>query len=76
MKYKHKVVVGDFNRKEINWNTMMETSQEDCNFIEAVRDSFLIQHILTPTRGQSTNEPSLLDLVFTSGEENIESILK
>ena len=42
--------------------------------IETTRDSFLTQHILTPTRGRTTNDPSLLDLFFTSNEENIESI--
>ena len=44
------------------------------NFIEATRDSFLIQHVSTPTKGRSTNEPTLLDLVFTSDEESLENI--
>ena len=43
-------------------------------FIEATRDSYLIQHILTPTRGRGTNEPSLIDLIFTSNEESTEKI--
>ena len=37
-------------------------------------DSYLTQHILTPTRGRGTNEPSLIDLVFSSNAESIESI--
>ena len=37
-------------------------------------DSFLTQHISTPTRGRGSNNPSLIDLVFTSNEDSIESI--
>ena len=42
--------------------------------IEAVRDGFLTQHILSPTRGRGTNEPSLIDLVFSTDEQEIENI--
>ena len=68
------MIAGDFNRKDINWDTVSSSSEDDCKFIEALRDSFLTQHILTPTRGRGTNDPSLLDILFTSNEENIESI--
>ena len=50
------------------------TSQDDNNFIEAVMDNYLTQHKVTPTRGRGTNEPSLIDLVFSSNAESIESI--
>ena len=66
MKYAHQVIVGDFNKKDINWNTIMSPCQYDGNFIEAVRDSFLTQHIRTPTRGRGTNDPSLLDLITSA----------
>ena len=49
----------------------MSVSDDDCAFLEATRDSFLTQHISTLTRGRGTNEPSLIDLVFTSNEESI-----
>ena len=74
MNYEHQVIVGDFNRKDINWNTVSSSSEDNCKFIEATRDSFLTQDILSPTRGRGTNDPSLLDLFFTSNEENIESV--
>ena len=70
----HQVVVGDFNRKYINWDTMSSTSQDDRKFIEAVRDSFLTQQIRKATRGRGTNEPSLIDLLFTSHDQNIDNI--
>ena len=74
LKHEHQVILGDFNRKSIDWVTAMSASDDDCEFIEATRDSFLTQHVSTPTRGRGTNDPSLIDLVFTSNEENIESI--
>ena len=66
------MVIGDFNRKGINWDSFYLTSLNDYAFIEAIRDSYLTQHIKTPTRGRGTNEPSTLDLLFTSKEEAIE----
>lgn len=61
LKYEHQIIVGDFNRKDINWETVSATSEEDMKFIEAVQDSFLIQHVKKPTRGRGTNKPSLID---------------
>ena len=68
------MILGDFNRKSIDWVTAMSVSDDDNEFIEATRNSFLTQQLSTPTRGRGTNEPSLIDLVFTSNEESIESI--
>ena len=69
LKYDHQL-----NRKDIDWNMVTATSHDDNNFIEAVMDSYLTQHVLTPTRGRGTNEPSLIDLVFSRNAECIESI--
>ena len=69
----HQRVIGDFNRKNINWITATSTS-DDCRFVEATRDSFLTQHILTPTRARGSDEPSILDLLFTSRNEIVESV--
>ena len=65
----HQIVIGDFNRKNI---TATSTSDDDCRFVEATR--FLTQHILTPTRGRGSDEPSILDLLFTSRNESVESV--
>ena len=70
----HQIVIGDFNRKNIDWITATSTSDDDCRFVEATRDSFLTQHILTPTRGRGPDEPSILDLLFTSRNESVESV--
>ena len=72
--YHHKIVVGDFNRKNIDWDKISSTSKDDQDFIEAVRDSFLTQHVKEPTRGRSGNEPSLLDLIFSRSDQDMKSI--
>ena len=49
LKYAHQLIVGDFNRKDIKWDTVTSPSDDDCKFIESICDSYLTQHILTPT---------------------------
>ena len=61
LKYEHQVIVGDFNRKDIDWNSVSATSYDDAKFIEVCQDSYLTQHVLQDTRGRGTNQPFLLD---------------
>ena len=67
--YDHICFVGDFNFKDINWNTWttphLEESKEE-QFLEAIRDSYLHQHITKPTRRRGTDTPSTIDLIFTN----------
>ena len=70
----HQIVIGDFNRKNNDSITATSTSDDDCRFVEATRDSYSTQHILTPTRGRGSDEPSILDLLFTSRNESVESV--
>ena len=72
--YKHLLVLGDFNRKDIKWDTVSSTSKNDNEFIDAIRDTYLTQDMSSATRGGGTDESSLVDLVFTSNEQNVESI--
>ena len=77
-KYSHVLLVGDFNYKNIDWETCYSkgSSADDDKFLQATQNAYLFQHVQTPTRarGQS-NSPSLIDLVFTN-EENMISNLK
>ncbi|ELU12276.1 hypothetical protein CAPTEDRAFT_199818 [Capitella teleta] len=59
------LIAGDFNYPSIGWKTMTGRTEADIEFIEALIDGFLIQHVDRPTRGSSSNKPSLLDLVLT-----------
>ena len=76
-KYSHRCIVGDFNFRNINWSnwstTMSEQSAES-KFIEAVRDCYFFQHMSKPTRHRGTDNPSLIDLLFTDEEMNVSDI--
>ena len=39
---------------------------KEAQFIETIRDCYLYQHLLEPTRSWSTDNPSLIDLVLTN----------
>ena len=63
-----KFIVGDFNYPDIDWEVARATGEAESNewrFLEAVKDSFMEQHVKTPTRSARNNRPSLLDLMLT-----------
>ncbi|MCG8032216.1 MAG: hypothetical protein JAZ03_08575 [Candidatus Thiodiazotropha taylori] len=73
----HKLIMGDFNFREINWETITANVGEQhmsSRFIETIRDTFLFQHIKRPTRFREGNEPSTLDLVFSNEEDMIDNV--
>ena len=76
--HSHKLLAGDFNYKEINWEswtTKCGESSEPGGFVEAIRDAFLFQHVLEPTRKRGSDEPSILDLILTNEELQISSLV-
>ena len=65
------VVMGDFNYWDIDWEHWLSETSEDHRshrFIEAVRESFLYQHVYFNIRFRDNQRPSMLDLVFSSDE--------
>ena len=48
---KGNVSMGDFNYGHIQWKSLASTGGEDKQFLFLIQDSFLIQHVLEPTRG-------------------------
>ena len=69
--------MGDFNYKHINWETWSTSKSNDSveeKFLEALKDSFLFQHVTQPTRHRGSDEPSILDLVLTNEEMQISNI--
>ena len=66
--------MGYFNRKKIKWDSLTSTTGYDNAFIESVRDSYLTQHIKSPTIGRGNDEPSTLDLLFTSQDDTVEKL--
>jgi endonuclease/exonuclease/phosphatase family metal-dependent hydrolase len=74
----HLLIMGDFNWPNIDWETWRSNSEspDDPNnlFIETVRDSYLYQHINKPTRGRNSQQPHVLDLLFTNEEGMVSDI--
>ena len=75
-RYSHVCLTGDFNF-HINWHqwsTPFSSRSKEELFLETLRNSFLYQHVLEPTRRRGTNEPSTLDLVLTSEENQVSDL--
>ena len=72
-KASHKVIIGDFIWRRIQWNDGCGFLPDTCSidnqeqrFLSCVDDIFLIQHVSFPTRLRGCDQQSLLDLVFTN----------
>ena len=73
----HLLICGDFNYPTINWATMTAYGENnDPNrFLEKIQGSYWTQHIKDPTRARWTDNPSLLDLVFTNEPNMIDDLV-
>lgn len=58
--------VGDFNFPTINWELGTSSSRAEIDFIELLRENFLSQHVMQPTRARSDDVPHILDLIITN----------
>ena len=70
------VLTGDFN-SNIDWKNLEEKSMENSwnhKILEIMYDFVLTQHIEQYTRVRGTDNPSLLDLLFTRNENEVENI--
>ena len=70
------LLLGDFNLKEINWlenDPGGDIESLPCKFYECIKDCFLYQHVLVPTRFRG-EQKSTLDLIFTKEEEDVKNI--
>ena len=77
-KYDYILLAGDGNFRNINWRLMTCTSSEtskDFQFLEALKDSYMDQHISEPTRGRGSDTPSTLDLVITKNDDVLEDLV-
>ena len=71
------LICGDFNYPKIDWNNHIvrasETSSEQL-FYDECQNAFLHQHVDEPTRQRGSDKPSLIDLVLTKNEFEIDKI--
>jgi len=73
----HLVIAGDFNYSEINWIDWYSTGSDTHytnDFIQAVQDCFLFQHVTRPTRYRLGNVPNPLDLILSNEEGMVSSL--
>ena len=75
-KYSHLCYVGDFNLPGIDWNTEQTspTSSPDHMLLEAMKASYLHQHVHQNTRVRGSDKPSLLDLILTNEEDMVSDV--
>ena len=77
IKASHRVKTGDFNLREINWDTEMSNVNEnhlDTEFLEGVKNNFLFQHVKQATRMRDKQQDSILDLILTNEENMIDNM--
>jgi endonuclease/exonuclease/phosphatase family metal-dependent hydrolase len=73
----HVLVMGDFNFPTIDWtnNSCPHREQHPASkFLEQIQDFFWAQHVTKPSHRRGDQTPHMLDLVFSSDEEDIEGI--
>lgn len=74
---RYKVIVGDFNFPNINWNnytTDTDTDSMSYKFIEKIRDCYLTQHISDITRFRGFCKGNILDLLFSNDDSIVEKV--
>ncbi len=72
------IIVGDFNLSSIDWESWMtkldSTTDLNFNFIELLRDYYLVQHVSRPTRGHCNNNLNVPDLIITNNITEISNL--
>ena len=71
------LICGDFNYRGIDWaNDMVEGSScsDQAKFYDACQDRFLQQHVRECTRSRGSDEPSLIDLILTHDQMEVEDL--
>ena len=72
--YTHLLVLGDFNFKNIDWRSSFSQDATEMTFLDGMIDNGLHQHVDLETRMRGNNTPTILDLVITKEESNIDEI--
>ena len=75
-KYSHILLLGDYNFKNIDWESGLVSGNcdDEEKFLEATQDAYLYQHVRQPTRARGRDVPSLIDLIFTNEENMISNV--
>ena len=68
------VIAGDFNYKEIDWESEYSAQEHQSVFISSLQECYLHQHVTEPTRYRTNETPNLLDLLLSSEESMIANL--
>ena len=71
------LMMGDFNLPEINWDDLTAPGRGDNKantFLNTIRDTFMFQHVKSPTHYRGDQDSTLIDLIFTSEEGSIKNL--
>ena len=72
------LLTGDFNLPNIDWDTQTITAPENSpeqQFLDALNDSFLTQHVKEITRVRGDHRLTSLDLIITNDQNSVENML-
>lgn len=69
LSHKDLIVFGDFNYPGVNWQSLDTQGKQASEFLDAVMDGYLTQHVNFPTRGEN-----VLDLILSSDENMVSNM--
>ena len=70
----HLLIAGDINSPNVNWSDWTATDADGQLLIDTLRDNYLHQHIVNPTRYRNGTQPTCIDLVMTNEEGMVNDI--
>lgn len=72
----HLLIFGDFNYPDINWESWSKPSVSGSSnkFLNTLKNSYLYQHVTSPTRACINQQPSTLDLLITNEEGMVSNL--
>ena len=70
----HILIMGDFNYGSVDWETMYSDDEVEMTFLDSLINEGLHQNVEEPTRHRGQNEPTILDLLITKDDTNIDEI--
>ena len=70
------LIAGDFNYKNIDWDNDYAPSGQKhiLDFIEALQNCYLFQHVTEPTRYRDNERSNILDLILSSEEGMVQDL--
>ena len=70
------ILMGDFNYPKITWREGCGHTEDTKSekFLDSINDAYLYQHIQKPTRYRCGQKENILDLIFTTSEDAVDSI--